>query len=317
MRCLVTGGLGFVGSWATRHLAHAGHEVFVLSRGGKKPDLGAPYVLVTADLTAGREALATALPDGVQGCIHAASFNEGDAPDYGRRALAANALGTRNLLEALAEKAERRAEPLPVVVYCSTFHVYGREQGFIDENTEPAPKNEYALTHLLAEEYCRYYARTRNVPVSIMRLTNGYGAPLTPDFSKWHLLLPDLCRMAHETGRVALRSPPDTKRDFVWLGDVAACLERLLQRPDMAGQVVNVASGRAGTIGDAAKLVAAVYQKRYGRGIDVSFARPAGGAGAELHTDTRRLQAVLGDFSFHDRLADEIEATFAYLDGTS
>ena len=315
MRCLVTGGFGYVGSWAARHLAAAGHQVFVLSRSREQRDIGAAYTLVTADLTMDREELVAALPEGVQGCIHAASFNESDSPEYGRRAFAANALGTRNLLEALAEKADCAAFPLPMLVYCSTFHVYGREWGSIDEATEPEPKNEYALTHFLAEEYCRYYGRTRNFPVVIMRLSNGYGAPLTRTFGKWHLLLPDLCRMAHREGKIALRSAPDTKRDFVWLGDVASCMERMLQRPDMAGMVINVASGKAIPIGDIAALVASVYRERYGREITVCFARQTEGRGRELVADTGRLQELLGGIVFHDRLADEVAAIFACLDG--
>ena len=318
MRYLVTGGLGFVGSWVTRHLALAGHEVFVLSRGSQTPDLGVPYTLVQADITADKEPLRLLLPPGLDGCVHAASFNEGNAPDYGRRALAANGLGTRNILEALADAAEAAGKAPCPFVYLSTFHVYGQDTGEVTEETPPAPRNEYALTHLIGEEYCRFFHRTRGVPAMTVRLSNGYGAPLTVPFGKWYLLLPDLCRMAYRDQRIHLRSPGGVRRDFLWLGDVATVLEFLLgalpSKPELAGQTVNVASGHAPTIAEVAALVAAVYGKRYGKNVSVTLADPNGGAGGRLGMNTAKLAGLVPGFTAHDRMAEEIDRVFAFLE---
>lgn len=318
MRYLVTGGLGFVGSWVTRHLALAGHDVFVLSRGAHAPDLGVPYTLVQADITSGKESLCNALPPDLDGCVHAASFNEGNAPDYGRLALAANGLGTRNLLEALAYNADAAGKAPCPFVYLSTFHVYGRDKGEVTEETPPAPRNEYALTHLVGEEYCRFFHRTRKIPAVTVRLSNGYGAPLIAPFGKWYLLLPDLCRMAYREGAMHLRSPGGLRRDFVWLGDVAGVLEFLLgalpARPELGGQTVNVASGHSPTIAEIASLVAAVYARRYGKTAAVSFADRNDGVYDSLAVNTAKLAGLMPGFAAHDRMAEEIEAIFAFLE---
>ncbi len=325
MRYLITGGLGFVGSWVTRHLARAGHEITVLSRGSGKPDLGAPYDLLSLDLTAPRRELATALADaagsGLDGVLHLAGANDADDPDYGRTALAANALGARNLLEALLDAADAAKSPPPPLIYAGTFHVYGRAEGEVDEKTPPAPKSEYALTHLLAEEYCRYFARVSGLPSLCLRLTNGYGAPLTRPFGKWNLLLPDLCRAAFHEKKLRLRSNPAIRRDFVWLGDVAAICERLLallprleeSAPERAGGPLNLASKLTSSIGEVADIVGAAYARRYGAALSVVRETPETPLpGLSVHTD--RLQSLLGGYRFSDRLAEEADAIFAALE---
>ncbi len=325
MRCLITGGLGFVGSWVTRHLSRAGHKVVVLSRGAARPDLGAPYALLSLDLTAPRAELAAALAplaaQGLDGVVHLASANDATGSDYGRAALAANALGTRNLLEALADAADAAKTPPPAVIYGSTFHVYGRAEGEVSEETPPAPRNEYALTHLMGEEYCRFFARTAGLGALSLRLTNGYGAPLTRPFGKWHLLLPDLCRMALREKRIRLRSNPGIRRDFVWLGDAAAVCERLLALaarrggvfPDGAGQILNLASGMAPSIGEIAALVARVHEQRYGRPVPVIHETPET-ALPPLTVRTDKLRALLDGHVFSDRAEREADGIFAALE---
>ena len=273
MNYLVTGGLGYVGSWAVRHLAQAGHTVFALSRKATKPDLGAPYTLVQADLASQPpEEIAAALPQGLHGIVHAASLNEAFLPGYPREALLANALGTRNLLEALelAHKAQGAAA-LPVVVYCSTFHVYGKSEGEITEATPPDPKNDYALTHLFGEQYCRMFGHTAGVPCITVRLTNGYGAPVAPGFDKWHLIINDLCRQAVEQGSLTLNANPAIERDFLWMGDIARCFALLLPRPDLAGQTFVAAAQRTVSLGEVAELVASTAQKVLGHAVPVHY----------------------------------------------
>ena len=324
MRYLVTGGLGYIGSWVTRTLARSGHEVIVLSRGqaqAGQPDLGVPYTLCAADISGPSQAMAASLEPllrkGLDGCVHLASYNENHEPGYGPKALQVNTLGTRNLLEALVYAARAAQCPPPPLVYASTFHVYGREQGAVDETTPPAPRNEYALTHLAAEEYCRYFNRMHGVPLRIVRLTNGYGAPLVFPFSKWYLLLPDLCRMAFRDQRIALRSSPNVLRDFLWMGDVACVIERLLglfaQPAEPDAQTLNLASGAAVSIESVARLAASVYSARYGKALPLSFG-PSSSATGQLTVDARKLYALLGENPFTDHMEESFHAIFDALE---
>ncbi len=312
LRCLVSGGFGYAGAWISQGLARAGHEVFILSRKERGPDIGQPYELVRADVEAlCPESLSERLPERLDCLIHAASSNEAFVPDYARRALLVNALGTRNILQALVLRGQKYARPLPLVLYMSTFHVYGRQYGRVEEQDLPAPRNDYALTHFFGEEYCRMYARLYDLPQIIVRLSNGYGAPQTPHSDKWHLLLNDLCRRAVTQGELVLRSDPATPRDFVWLGDVARVMEKLLPRRDLAGSLFNLASARSVSIGEVAALVARVASDYLGKSIPVRFEHSAQPCAQTepppLCISNSALCSAVG-IRFQDRMEEEVLA---------
>ena len=115
-------------------------------------DIGRDYTLIRSDL-ADQDAyeIAASLPEGLDCVIHAASCNEAFEPGYAGRALKVNALGTRNLIRALVSRREGTT-PLPLFIYLSTFHVYGRSEGRINEDDPAEPRNDYALTHFFGEE---------------------------------------------------------------------------------------------------------------------------------------------------------------------
>ncbi|MDR2161828.1 MAG: NAD(P)-dependent oxidoreductase [Desulfovibrio sp.] len=317
-RLLVAGGLGYLGAWLTRRLVRAGQEVIVLSRGRSPlPDLGLPYALIAADLTRERpEELADRLPSRLAGCVHAAGLDDSASSpqrDYPRRSLLLNALGTRNLLEALCLRAERDRAAPPLTLYCSTFHVYGASSGRVHEDLPPAPLGDYGLTHLFAEEYCRLFGRKRGLPWIILRPSNGYGFPLILPSDKWGLLINDLCRMAAAEGSITLRADPNLRRDFVWLGDVAATVETLLSRPDLAGRVFNLSSGRSLRLGEVAALAAETAAAVFGRKIPLRLnSPPALPADMPLLVDNSALREATG-LVFASRLGEEMAAILSML----
>jgi UDP-glucose 4-epimerase len=305
-RYLVTGGFGYAGSWISEHLASQGHQVFVLSRHAGASGAAWPCTPINADVASlSPEALASLLPESLDGLVHAASLNEEFLPDYPRQALLVNGLGTRNLIAALLLKQEQPGQSLPLLIYCSTIHVYGTISGEISEATPPQPRNDYALTHYLAEEYCRLFMRTRNIPCIIARLSNGYGAPKLPGSDKWYLLLNDLCKTAVHDRQIVLRSHPDTPRDFIWLGDTAGSIHALLERPDLAGSLFNISSGQSTSIGEVARRVAAVVEKRLGRSVPLRFENASAAPPADLRISNAAFTAATGR-KFEDHMEKEI-----------
>ena len=309
--CLVTGGFGYAGAWIAEHLAATGHEVFILSRRAAAPSPGLPCTLISADIgEISPEALSRLLPDNLDSVVHAASVNEEFLPNYPANALKVNAFGTRVLLESLRLFSERNAVPPPLLLYMSTFHVYGRSEGRINEELPAAPRGDYAITHFFAEEYCRMFMRAHACPSIVVRLTNGYGRPRLPGSDKWHLLINDLCKSAVTHGRIELRSNPDIPRDFIWLGDVARAVERLLHAPGAAGKLFNLSSGKSITIGEAAARVLQVYNATTVSRASLSVP-PAGQftntPRRKLYVDNSAVAAATG-ISFTDRMDEEIAA---------
>ncbi|MDR3174940.1 MAG: NAD(P)-dependent oxidoreductase [Desulfovibrio sp.] len=313
-RCLITGGTGYAGSWISRHLALRGHEAVAVSRSGWKTAPGFPCACVTADLEKeSPQSLTRLFADKTDLVVHAAALTDATLPDYPRRSLLTNALGTRNILESLRLRYKDAPEEAPLLIYCSTVHVYGRSEGKISERTPPAPGNDYALTHLFAEEYCRMFARLHGLRCIILRFCNGYGAPAFAGGANWSLLLNDLCKGA-VSGTLLLRSDPRTPRDFLWLGDFAAVIEALMPRKDLAGRVFNVSYGKSLSIGEVARRVVKIASGTSGRKIKIQSGH--GGTRGRAKTLSVSNRALLSETGllFTDHLDEEIEAILLQLE---
>lgn len=300
MRVLVTGGFGFLGAWVVDFLAHQGHEVFILSRSSEGRSLlsfdgkshvkeSLSYQFIEADLVDETAyAIAQKLPENLDAIIHAASSNDPQLPEYAKSALLVNILGTQNILEALTIK----EGSFPLFLYVSTFHVYGKDQGRIKESMSPEPKSDYGLTHFAAEEYCRMFGRKHDIPFILTRCTNGYGAPKSAPFGKWYLLLADMCCQAFYEGKIELRSSPDTRRDFVYMGDVAKTLGFLAQHPELSGSLYNIGNGTSLPIGYVAEQVAETASKILGKHINIIT--PKESSGSTLDIDVSSVHAATG-----------------------
>lgn len=305
-KVLLTGGLGNLGSWITRHLAGAGFEVHVLTRKARFTLDDVAYHVIEADIT-DKAALAAKLEGlAFDHCVHCASFNEGFLPGYAEKALLINTLGTRHLLEILAPRGLRH------FLYFSTFHVYGVGSGVVTEETPTVPRNDYAATHLFAEIYVRQFGLTHGLPHTILRLTNSYGAPSSVLVEKWYLVLNDLVKMAFEKGEVVLKGNGRATRDFIHMGEVAAVVEKLL-RSEPTNDTYNLASGRSHSMLDVATLVRDGYRRRYGQDIPLKINEADTSRPPPVTVRNDKLTARI-PFAPAERFAEEIQKTFALLE---
>ena len=264
MNILITGGLGNLGSWLTRHFVGTEHTVTVLAK-NKRPilqDLDFDYITCDiADLVQIEEALKGKMFDVV---IHAASVNDGFKENYFHDALIINTLGTRNLLEYFKDKT------LKNFIYLSTFQVYGRYSGTITEETPTLPVNDYGNTHLFSEYYLRQMGKTNDFPFTIIRLTNSYGCPTDHNSSKWYLILNDLSKTAFETKEIVMRSNGKPSRDFIWMGDVCELFQRIAESP-AENETYNISGEQNYSMVDIAHEVHAAYKEVYGEDISIKI----------------------------------------------
>lgn len=304
-RVLITGGHGNLGSYITKRLCEEGYEVYVLTRKVKDKLQGINYEIIEADIT-NFEQLNKKLNFEVDYCIHTASFNEFFLPDYPKKALEINTLGTRNLIEILSTKKIKH------VIYFSTFHVYGVNSGIIDENSSLEPKNDYASTHLFAEYYIKQFGFTHNLPYTILRLTNSYGVPSFKDTDKWYLVLNDLVKSAYEKGKIILKSNGKAKRDFIYMGDVAKIVHKLLN-VEATNSIYNLSSNKSNTIIDLANKVQKIYAKKYSQKIDIELNQNDQTEYKELEVSNVQLNSIVS-LSLNDVFDSEIEHIFELLE---
>lgn len=228
-RALITGLHGFTGHYLARELAAAGYRVFgtVLAGDATGPDV------FNVDLTdrAGLAAVVTQVqPDVVVHLAAIAFVAHGDAEQMYR----VNVVGTRNLLEALAQGAHKPS----CVLLASSANVYGNASvAVIDEDVPPAPANDYAVSKLAMEYMARLWMD--RLPIVIARPFNYTGVGQAENF-----LLPKI--VAHfrkgarriELGNLAIA------RDFSDVRTVVRSYRGLLAAAP-AGQVFNICSGQS------------------------------------------------------------------------
>jgi UDP-glucose 4-epimerase len=270
-RVLLTGGLGYVGGRLALALKEAGYVVYC---GTRRSGLSAPVWfpdLPIVHLDWESIGSLTQVCQGVDCVIHLAAMNEVESTRDPVGALKMNGLASLCLLEAAKLAGVRR------FVYFSTAHVYGSPlQGHIDERTLPRPVHPYAITHKVAEDFVLAANDRKQIEGVVVRLSNGFGAPVTPDIDRWTLLVNDLCRQATTTGELRLNSSGSQLRDFITLGDVARAVNHVLQldTDQLADGLFNLGGGKAKSILEMTERIAARWQALTGR--EIAILRPAG-----------------------------------------
>jgi nucleoside-diphosphate-sugar epimerase len=239
---LITGINGFTGRYLRSELDAGGYRVFGTAHHGEHvgEDVHAVDLLDRAHL---RDVVAEVRPDVVAHLAAISFVAHGDAEAVYR----VNVVGTRNLLEALAElKARPRC-----VLLASSANVYGNAPvELIDETVPPAPANDYAVSKLAMEYLARLWMD--RLPIVITRPFNYTGVGQPPNF-----LLPKIVSHFQARAPVIELGNTDVARDFSDVRTVASVYRQLLEVAP-AGDVFNVCSGVAYTLGDVLRMMAAI-----------------------------------------------------------
>jgi nucleoside-diphosphate-sugar epimerase len=178
MRILVTGGTGFIGSFATAALTGAGHEVRLLARDPAKADrvfanhAAGPAEVVKGDIT--DVASVQAALDGVEGVLHAAAV-----VDVSRKRaaemLATNASGTRNVVGGAVDAGVGR-----IVHTSSVSALFDPKRPKVTPDTPPAtPDSAYGRSKAEADLYVRGL-QEEGAPITIV-YPGGVLGPFDPN----------------------------------------------------------------------------------------------------------------------------------------
>ena len=154
-KILVTGADGFTGRYLAAELQRAGHEVHGLVH---KPVPSSPtssvsewHVADLCDAAALKAVVRSVQPEKVVHLAAIAFVAHGDVDAI----YSTNLTGTRHLLEALAQS----QSSIDSVLLASSANIYGNSTGgVLDEFTQPAPANDYAVSKLAMEFAARLYA---------------------------------------------------------------------------------------------------------------------------------------------------------------
>lgn len=275
-RALITGLRGFTGHYLAQELTAAGYRVFGTVMPGEEtgPDIHA------VDLC-DRDALAAMVeevrPDVVAHLAGIAFVAHSNAELIYK----VNVVGTRNLLEALANGTHRPAS----VLLASSANIYGNASvPVIDENVAPAPANDYAVSKLAMEYMARLWMD--KLPITIARPFNYSGVGQAENF-----LLPKI--VSHfrrgerriELGNLAIA------RDFSDVRMVARSYRRLLAVAP-AGEAFNVCSGSSHSLANLIDIMTDIAGYHIDVQVNPAFVRA--NDVLQLTGSKGKLEAVIG-----------------------
>ena len=305
IKILVTGGLGYVGGRVARHLATVPDLQLCLT--SRRPPATAPHWLSHGQVVPWDSAAQDPAPllDGVDTVVHFAALNEIDSARDPVQALQVNGVDTLRLLLAAQQAGVRR------FIYFSTAHIYGAPlAGTIDEQTLPRPVHPYAISHKVAEDFVLAQHDQGKIDGVVLRLSNGFGAPIAAEVNRWTLIANDLCRQAVTSGKLTLKSSGLQRRDFVTLSDVARCVEHFIALPKekLGNGLFNLGGDCVMSMFELTSLIARRCEAVLG--FTPPIERPAPGpneTAPDLQYDISKLKTT--GFHLLGGVEDEIDAT--------
>ena len=251
MKCIVTGGCGFIGSHVVDALVAGGDSVTVLDdlSSGTTDNLNAQARLVNGSI------LDTAAVDGaVRGadCVFHlaawASVPRSIEDPVGSHQV--NVVGTLNVLEAA-----RRYE-VPRFVYVSSSSVYGEQAThLVHEGMTPNPLSPYGLQKLTGEHYCNLYTRMFGITTVSLRYFNVYGPRQANEGP--HTLVVARFRQQRDAGEpITIYGDGLQTRSYVYVDDVvrATVSAGVVDVPASHNTTLNIGSNEETSVLEIAQL---------------------------------------------------------------
>jgi UDP-glucose 4-epimerase len=305
VRCLVTGGAGFIGSHIVRGLLEAGHKVRVLDNleTGKRVNLD--EVLDRIDLVEGdicdpiaaKEALS-----GVERVFHQAAL--ASVPLSLERPLdthRACATGTLNMLHQSVKAGVKR------FVYAASSSAYGDQPTSSKRETDlPLPLSPYAVAKLTGEYYCQAYFHSFGLETVGIRYFNVFGPRQDPE-SPYSAVIPLFVSRILTGQRPIIYGDGLQSRDFTYVANVVHGNLLAAERPNIGGRVINVADGAQTTLLQLLTLLSQML----GRPIEPDFQPARVGDVRESLADITLARRLLG-YEPKVRLEEGIQRTIAY-----
>jgi dTDP-glucose 4,6-dehydratase len=271
---VITGCLGFIGSYVTRAALGLGWKVYGIDKGTYAANMHLlPEFKQNPNFTFAQEDIAElkALPDCDYVINTAAETHVGnsiiDSDDF----LHTNVNGVKNLLELIRHKPDNVCEP-PIFFHFSTDEVYGDiSTGAHRETDTLAPSNPYSASKAAADMLVKAWARTYDIKYVILRPTNNYG--IDQHVEK---LVPLCVKLLQRNKLLRLHDRGTPVRNWLHAADTAAAVIKIIESGKV-NEIYNVAGDFEQKNIDTVKKILECYYRcetEWERYIDLAHRRP-------------------------------------------
>jgi nucleoside-diphosphate-sugar epimerase len=247
LKILLTGGLGFTGTYLRKEAAYRGYEV-VLLRSDITDSAGLKQELSNLEIDA---------------VIHLAALSHvtlSGALDYYR----VNVVGTCQLLATIMQI----RQPPDRVLIASSANVYGAQpRSPISESSPPAPINDYGASKLAMEFLAQAHAASHHFRLIVARPFNYTGRGQSAEF-----LIPKLVGHFRERKPIIRLGNLGVAREYNDVKMVCRYYLDLLEAPDANG-LFNICSGQAHQLSEVLTLLTSMTGHRPKIEIDANLIR--------------------------------------------
>lgn len=290
-KVLVTGAAGFIGSHLTEALLRRGDRVRAFIRYNSSNSWGwldatPPEVRRELEIVRGDLKDAHAVRKAVQGtelvfhlgALIAIPYSYVHPNDF----VQTNISGTMHVLQACLDAGAR-------VIHTSTSEVYGTARRVpIDEEHPLQGQSPYSASKIGADKMAESFYLSFGLPVTVVRPFNTYGPRQSA-----RAVIPTIISQALSGEKVLLGSL-DPSRDLTFVEDTVRGFLLAGDCPSAAGQVLNLGTGRAITIGELARKIIEFVGRPVEIQSDAQRVRPQGSEVMRLLSDPSKAKKTLG-----------------------
>lgn len=293
MKCLITGGAGFIGANYVRSKARGIDEIVcldLLTYAGNLDNLDGVmdednFSFVRGDINDRAFIYDLFRKEKFDRVVHFAAESHVDRSIEDPSAfLRTNILGTQNLLDACREFGIERFHQV------STDEVFGdlpldRKDLKFTEESPIKPSSPYSASKASADLLCLAYHRTFHIPVTISRCSNNYGPYQFPE-----KLIPRMIVLALRDEKLPVYGKGENIRDWLHVSDHCSAIDAILTK-GKAGEVYNIGGNCERRNIDIVKLIL----KQLGKSEDlISFVQDRKGHDLRYAIDNGKITRELG-----------------------
>lgn len=257
---LIAGGAGFIGSHLSEKLLNRGDSVICVDNyiTGSKENIS--HLLDNPNFTLVEQDIIDSVPEiqeELEGIFHLASpaspnqKSERSYIAYSIETLRVNSQGTFNLLNLAKDKNAK-------FVYASTSEVYGNPSVSPQPETYWGNVNPNGIRSVydegkrFGEAMTMAYVRKFGLDARIMRIFNTYGDRMQPDDGR---VVSNFIIQALQGENITVYGDGNQTRSFCYVTDLVEGIEKLMDKADIKGEIVNLGNPSEYTISELAHKI--------------------------------------------------------------
>ena len=234
-KALITGASGFVGSCLVRRLLKENYNIHIITRDSTNlwriGDVLENLEIHNMDLSDSEKIAKLASDIKVDQVYHLATYGGYYYQNKVEDVINTNLIGTFNLFREFSKKG------VEMFVNTSSSSEYGEKFEPMREEMRVEPNNMYGASKAAGTILCSTYAKINKVPLVTLRLFSPYGY-----YDAKTRLIPTVITSCL-LGKEIKLSNIDSKRDFVFIGDVVEAYLAASRLANSNGEIFNIGSG--------------------------------------------------------------------------